>query len=92
MTDLSRIALLPLKGHPLPGGTTLAADCVYHQVVKAGPWAPAKRVLDLHGGDADLVLLAVPAGLGRVLAQWIAQQLIAVEDPAAPLEGKGPSE
>jgi hypothetical protein len=81
--DLDKIALLPMKGSPLPEGGVLAADCVHAQIVKAAPWAPAKPVLDLYGGDADLVLLAVPVGLGPVLAAWIAEQTIAVEDPGA---------
>ncbi len=90
MTNLENIAPLPLKGSPLPHGTRMAADSVHHRVHSTMQWPLARPVLDLYGDEpADLVLLAVPAGMGGVLASWIAHQMLAVETTAP--EGKEPS-
>lgn len=74
-------AFLPLRGHPLPQGGTLAVDSIHSAVLKAAPWAPAKPVLDMHGGDCDLVLVAVPKGYGNAFGQYLSEARMLVMDP-----------
>jgi hypothetical protein len=80
--NLDTIQLLPMTGIPI-AGQPVAVDAIHHQVIDTCLWPLASPVLNLAPGDSDLVLIAVPKGLGTVLAQWIANQTLAVdEDPA----------
>lgn len=80
MTAVDKMAFLPLRGHPLPDGGIVAVDSIHSDVVKAGPWAPAKPVVDLHGGDCDLVLIAVPKGYGNAFGQYLSEARMLVMD------------
>lgn len=74
------LAVMPMALPPLPDGTTVAIDSVNHQVLEACPrWAPSQPVQRLHGNPHDLVLIAVPEGLGATLAGFLADQLKIVE-------------
>jgi hypothetical protein len=88
MADLTKVSFLPLKGSPLPDGAAVAVDAINATVLDLAPWPLAKPVLELQGSTADLVLVAVPAGLGAPLAAWLADQLLVVEDTSAASEGK----
>jgi hypothetical protein len=74
---------LPLKGQPLPEGSRMALDVLHKKMLDQGVWPPAQRVLAEHGGPCDLVLLAVPEGWGMAFAQYLADQVMLVQEPAA---------
>lgn len=88
MTPPTDMAVLPMHGHPLPDGALVAVDAVHRKVLDVAPrWTFADNVRAMYGKPCDLVLVAVPEGVGAGVGAWIADQLKLVDaDAGAPAD------
>lgn len=77
MTDHAAIPFT--ENAPLPDKTKVGIDAIHAQIIDRAPWPLAQPVLTAINGPADLVLIAVPAGVGAQLASFLAGQLHIVE-------------
>jgi hypothetical protein len=82
MSYVPDVAFMPLTGNPLPDGTPVGIDSIHAQIANACPWPLANPVLHDYPAAADIVLVAVPEGMGQAVALFLADQLRIVETVA----------